>query len=77
MTLSLTAATRARMAGSPSIGMISRAWPSSRIHDAKAATTYVSFGPFIVHHVAIWLVEDWHEANKATTGSFPVSVKYP
>ena len=54
---------------------INRAWPSSQIQDAKAATTNVSIGPFDVHRVAKRLVEDRHEANEATTGSFSVNSK--
>ena len=68
-TLSLTAATKARMEGSPSLWMITRTWP--------IPTTHVSFGPFCVQRVAKKLVEDRHEANKAMTGSSPASVKYP
>ena len=47
------------------------------IHEAKAATTYVYFGPFCVQRVTKRFVEDRHEANKAMTGSSPSPVKYP
>eukprot|EP00975_Prorocentrum_lima_P003976 865582-Prorocentrum_lima.AAC.1 len=63
------------MAGSPSVCKTIRACPNSINQEAKAATAYTSCAPFVKQAVAKMLVVLRQEANKATTGSSPRSVK--